>query len=117
MSRRHAPSHWKPAYDRYLAGMPVFNIAQELNLSEPTIHRHVDLYCDAIGIARPRRQAQENHGTWTPELMKQCIQLYAEGMSLSEIAKRVGWSNTAIRERLLKEGVELRPRGRRWAFD
>lgn len=51
--------------------------------------------------------------TYPVEAHQQAVQLYAQGLSLSQIAVKMRYNSTTIRRWLCKEGVALRPVGGR----
>jgi len=60
-----------------------------------------------------RNQVSRRGRVWTPDLTERALRLNAQGRSCATIAHQFEVNPETVRQRLLRAGVTLRPRGRR----
>ncbi|MEV5719362.1 helix-turn-helix domain-containing protein [Amycolatopsis mediterranei] len=87
---------------RHEAGASMQQIADELGVHRTTILKRLQ----GLGITT-------RYSKLTREQVCEAAALYADGWTLDRIAKRYHVATSTVREYLLADGVELRPRGRR----
>ena len=95
------PKRQKQAALRYAAGEPVKTICADFKIHRSTLH---DI-CKRLGVEREQasqRAAQKSKAR----------ELYQDGYTLADIAKRFNVSPGTIRRMLEELGVGIRPRGR-----
>lgn len=96
------PEQQKQAALRYATGEPVKTVCADFNIHRSTLHE----ICKRLGVERKRtsqRAAQKSKAR----------ELYQDGYTLADIAKRFNVSPGTIRRMLEELGVGIRPRGRR----
>ena len=96
------PTQQKQAALRYAAGEPIKTICADFNIHRSTLH---DI-CKRLGVER--EQASQR-----AEQKSKAQELYQDGYTLADIAKRFGVSSGKVRRILEELGVGIRPRGRR----
>ena len=99
--RQLTPDEVGQAIARYEAGASMQQIADELGVHRTTILKRLQ----GLGITT-------RYSKLPPEQMHEASGLYAEGWTLDRIAKQYHVAASTVREYLLADGVELRPRGR-----
>ncbi|MFJ5785483.1 helix-turn-helix domain-containing protein [Streptomyces hydrogenans] len=116
------PQRRRPCRDRVAAeileavrlhtqGLELSGIAREMGRSTATVRRRL---ADA-GVQIPHRRATEAPAGESRQAAetRQAIELYAQGLTLEEIGRVLGYTKHTVQRRLKKAGVERRSGGRR----
>lgn len=86
--------------EQYMNGRSVLDIGKELHLTKESVYRRLRAHKRWKSIKR--RMAHYRANKNTPEL----IRLYKEGVTVKEIAKKYGVSETIVYIRLADNGIE-----------
>ena len=99
--RQLTPDEVSQVVARHEAGASMQQIADELGVHRTTILKRLQ----GLGITT-------RYSKLTLEQVREAATLYKECWTLDKIAKRYQVAASTVREYLLADGVELRPRGR-----
>lgn len=86
---------------RYAAGASLHELAKTYRVGKERISE--ELRAAGVEIRRQRRDI-------TPEMIAAAVQLYADGLAILPIAKRLGVARSTLGKILIREGVTMRDR-------
>ncbi|GAA1813731.1 hypothetical protein GCM10009713_23930 [Brevibacterium celere] len=88
--------------DRYARGERVKDLAERFGVHRGTVRAL------AARAGLPPRKASEH----PRQVREEAVELYANGLSLLKVGRRLGISDDAVRDAVVAAGGTIRPRGR-----
>jgi len=99
VQRRLEPLEIDGLVERYMAGATLREVAAEFGIHRYTAAGHLE----RRGVARRFKGLDF-------EVFERAAELYADGLSFTDVAERVGANRNTIRRAFLASGVPIRPR-------